>query len=275
MKLKCNLAVKMTNKKVSNFWLISLSTLLLLVFPLSIKPQNTKKTSQRAAGIAKTDKGKLQAKKIIEQFIDGVFVERKTLATVKRFMRLDLCDKVDEALVLPIGCSLPKLNRSLGLKTIARISAIAWRYGEGRYALQIGVYPITKSELAYPYSAPNYELLASSTPDYDDLVDEVLKKNGSPEPEIEVFTILNTLGIKKFLLGMERDADQIETLIYDSINKSVFEKNIEIMKSSIEVEKVHKQGRTYYSIYLLNPDVGFILAIRKGSMKIIGLFDSI
>jgi hypothetical protein len=221
-----------------------------------------------------TNKEKVEAKKIVEQFIDGVFVERKTLATVERFMRLDLCDKVDEVAVLPIGCSLPKLKPNLGRKTISRIYAIAWRYGEGRYALQIGIYPITDSNLAYPYSAPNYETLKSSAPEYDDFVDEILAKNKSPKPEIE-FIGLSKSKIKKRLDVMERDVDEIETLIYKQVNKSVFDKNIEIMKNNIEVEIKFEEGRTYYSIYLLHPDIGFILAVRKGSMKIIGLFDSV
>jgi hypothetical protein len=230
------------------------------------KIKSEKRTNQ-------TNKKKLQAKKIVEQFIDGVFVKRKTLATVKRFMRLDICDKDDEGAVLPIGCSLPELPRNLGRNTISRMSAIAWRYGPGRYALQIGIYPITDSNLAYPYSAPNYEILKSSAPEYDDFVDEVLTKNKSPTPEIE-FIGLRKPAIKKRLDVMEKDANEIERLIFKVINKSVYEKNIIRMKSTILVEKEFEQNRTYYRVYV-EPDIGFILAIRKGSMKIIGLFDSI
>jgi hypothetical protein len=253
---------------------IIILSLTCLAFPQTFSSQtNSKAKKATKTSKSKADKGKLQAKKIVEQFIDGVFVERRTLAIVKRFMRLDICDKGDEGAVLPIGCSLPELPRNLGRKTISRMSAIAWRYGSGRYALQIGIYLITDLNLAYPYSAPNYETLKSSAPEYDDFVDEVLTKNRSPEPEIE-FTGLSKLEIKKRLDVMERDADEIEKLIFKAINKSVYKKNIARMKSTILVEKEFEQNRKYYRVYV-EPDIGFILAIRKGSMKIIGLFDSI
>jgi hypothetical protein len=255
-------------------------TIIILFFVCLASPQTflsqTNSKSQKAAKTSKskTDRGKLQAKKIIEQFIDGVFVERKTLATFDRFVRFDICDKVDKS-VFAIGCTFPELSKNLGFKTNSRISAMIWRFVYGRYALQIGIYPITEStKLAYPYSAPNYEMLKSSIPDFDDFVSDVIKKNKSPELDFES---LGSDGqdIEKRLDVMERDADEIETLIYNSIDKSVFKKNIEIMKSTIEVEKENDEGRTYYSVSFGEPDIGFYLAVRKGKMKIIGLFDSI
>jgi hypothetical protein len=245
-----------------------------LAFPPTFSSQTNSKSQKAAKTLkSKTDKGKLQAKKIIEQFIDGVFVERKTLATFERFVRFDICDKVDKS-VFAIGCTFPELSKNLGFKTNSRISAMIWRYTYGRYALQIGIYPITESNLVYPESTPNYETLKSSAPDFNDFVSDVIKKNKSTYPDLGSFGSTRK-EVKKQLQVMERDADEIETLIYNSIDNSVFKKNIKIMKSKIQVETGNDEGRTYYSIYLGEPDIGFYLAIRKGKMKILGLFDSI
>jgi hypothetical protein len=72
------------------------------------KPQKAAKTSK-----AKTDKGKLQAKKIMEQFIDGVFVQRKVVETFERLTLFEACDEVDSD--FGIDCilkELPAKNRT-------------------------------------------------------------------------------------------------------------------------------------------------------------------
>lgn len=260
---------------------ISVTALLVATVTNTLKAQqtepkvgvNTYKNSKIILPKPKRKQNKFQAKKLVEQFIDGIFVKRSIQQTFEDLTTFDSWDKTDTE---NIGQSslLKKIPSQLGHSTNSRIAAAIFRAEYQRYYLEIGIYPITKSELAYPYSAPNYESLQASTLKFDSLKSAVTKKNNSLLPNFD-FVSISKQEVEERLNEMEQNFDDIEKQIYELIDKDVYQTNIEIMKKTIMVKKIVKKNRTYYGVSFEGPDIGFILRIKNDEMKIIGFFDGV
>ncbi len=194
-----------------------------LAFPQTFLSQTNSK-SQKAAKISKskTDKEKLQAKKIMEQFIDGVFVQRKIVETFDRLTLFEACDKVDEDWELE--CFLKEQPAKLGHKTDSRIAVLLWRREFGGIYYILGTDPIPKDNEAYPYSSAEFDAIRT----------EVFKKNNFSEAFQGKG---NKLEIEKRLIQVETNYDETEDIVFQRIDKSLYDINIKRMKNSITVEK--------------------------------------
>ncbi len=221
----------------------------------------------------KRDKEKSLVNKTVQQFVEGVFVDRNILETFRRFVSFESCDELDESSGVLSECLLKEIPAKLGNKINSKFSAITWLSEYQRYFLDIGIYPITKSELKYPYSAPDYEVLKVSKPNYDNLKSKVTRKTNSSS--IISFNDLSKIEINKELDEQVEYFHEIEKLIFHQVDKKIYKTNIEIIKTNINVKKVKKENRVYFVVSIKSPDMGFILGIRNKKMKIIGLFDGV
>ncbi len=213
---------------------------------------------------SKSNKEKSQAKKIIEQFLDGVFVNRNTLETFDHFSLFETCDLVDETAGLVETCLLKKVPSELDHQINSRIASAIWREENGALYFILGNHPITKSDIPYP----------NNSSEYDDIRDLVFTKNQSKFPSFD-FRGFNKIEIIKKLGEMESNFDEIEKLVLERVNKSIYIKNIKTMKKSLKVKEFIKENRTYYGVSIDGPDIGFVLSVRNGGMKIIGLVDGV
>jgi hypothetical protein len=234
-----------------------------LAFPQTFLSQTNSK-SQKAAKTSKskTDKGKLQAKKIIEEFIDGVFVQRKIVETFERLTLFEACDKVDED--IGMDCLLEDQPTNLGHRRYSRISAWIWRYEFGDIFYILGEVPITDSDEMYPYSSDQYDKIKAELSKTNNLTSESFRYGGSTIQEAD-----------KSLHEMEKNYRDLEDLVFERIDKYLYKENVKMMRNSISVEKAVKNKRVYYGVGMKGSVFGYILAVRRGKMRIIGLVDGI
>ncbi len=223
----------------------------------------TKEKKLSNKSILKSVTRKLQAKKIVEEFVDGVFIERNVVQTFERLTRFEVCSDQDRAIDQVGKCLLKETPSEFGDKTNSRLAAAIWRYAFGAIFLILGSEPIPKDNESYPY--------ASSV--YDDLKAAVSKKYGFSEQFVGDEN--NKEDVEKRLDEIENNYTDLENTIFEGIDKSLYEKNIKTMKKSIKVKKAIIKKRTYYGVSWNCPVFSFVLAVRKGEMKIIGLVDGI
>jgi hypothetical protein len=209
--------------------------------------------------------GNLQAKKLFEQFLDGIFVKRDAVKTFERLVYFEACNKVDEDIGPLQNCPLEDMPANLGHRTYSRMSAAVWNYEYiGALYYLLGTEPIKETDEAYPYASSEYDALKT----------EILKKNHSSEPDFD-FARLNKQEIEKRLDEMEKNWADLEKAVFERIDKSLYNKNISILKKNIKVIKSVEKNRIYWVAG--TPDVVFyfVFSKRLGRMKIIGTGDSI
>lgn len=240
---------------------------LLVAFPTSFKSQ-THKSSVKTQKV-KQNSDEVQAKKIIKQFIDGIFIKRKFLPILQNLFSFAPCDKIDKEF-LDQNCTAKdlfpfKFGRKLGFRTMA----IGWKYMFEEFYFVLGTIPINKdSDEAYPYTSS----------DYDKLKSEVLKKNNASFSDFELapnFEKSNKKDIEKKLNEIEKNVDEIENIVFKGIDNELYKKNVEIMKETITIEKKVENNRKYHVVYVEGLVFWFILAKRDGQLKIVGIGDSI
>jgi hypothetical protein len=223
------------------------------------KPKKAAKTSK-----SKTDKGKLQAKKIMEQFIDGVFIERKVVETFERFVMFEACDETDADNHLIQGCFLPELPKGLSRKTNSKISAVLWKSVFGAYFYFLGKNEITVGDDGFPFLSSEYEKIEA----------DISKKNTYLAPKVEIKD-LSQSEIEKQLIIKEKDNQAIERAVFARIDLQLYKKNIRLMKSTIKIGKSVENDRTYYDVEFSGFISTFILSRKNGELKIIGLADGL
>jgi hypothetical protein len=234
-----------------------------LALPQTFLSQTNSK-SQKAAKTSKskTDRGKLQAKKIIEQFIDGVFVEKNSTATFERLVSFEPCDRIDKAFgEMSENCDPSKyIPSGLGHKLMSRLIGTGWRKSFNAFRYILGTIPIPESNLAYPYSSAEYDIIES----------KVISKNLNSAFAFD-FSNLTKLQIEDRLTKIESILDEIELLLEGQIDSDLYRANLEQLKKGIQVTRVVRQNRTYYVASLDHAIFGFILSVRNREMKIIGI----
>jgi hypothetical protein len=208
---------------------------------------------------SKTDKRELQAKKLIEKFIDGVFIKRNIEETFERLSLFEPCNQIyyekNEG-----QCFLRDFPTGLGHSTNSRIAAMIWRYEFGAIYLILGNEPIQDS---YPYASSEYNDLKTKVLEKNRFSDEVVGKENSKKD------------VEKRLDEIEKNFDEIEKLVFEQLNKSLYNENIKTLKKSIKVTKVIIKKRTFYEVSIKGLVFGFVLSVKNGEMKIIGIEDGI
>ena len=235
-----------------------------LVFPDAHLAQNSTTVSKATIRQSKlrTDKRKAEAKKVVEEFFDGFFVDRIAAKTVERLVFLEACDEIDEKYLNCIDTD--EVPRNWGHRLNARIAAILFRYEVfGDYFVILGTEPILDDSSSYPYSSSEYAEIRRN----------VLKEKAYAS----VFDVErpSRRQIERKLDEMEKNWKELENVIFNRIDKSLYKKNIDILKESMEVRTGVKNGRTYYGVNMEAFVYTFILAVRGGRMKIITLEDGI
>jgi hypothetical protein len=223
-------------------------------------PQTTKPETPTTSSKSKTDKGKLQAKKIMEQFIDGVFEQRKVVETFERLTLFEACDKVDEDWELE--CSFKEQTTKFGHTINSKIAALLWQSEFGDIFYILGTDPIPKDSDAYPYSSAEFDAIRT----------EVFKKNKFSEGFQGKG---NTREIEQRLIQIETNYDEIKDIVFQRIDKSLYDINIKQMKNSITVEKFIIKTRVYYVVEIKGSILNYILAVRRGNMRIIDFADGL
>jgi hypothetical protein len=225
----------------------------------SKKSANTKKTIHRPK--TKIDKQQLDAKEIVEQFIDGVFVKRKVVETFERLTLFEACDEIDK--ISGNECLLEAMPTKFGHQINARSAAWIWRTEFGSIFYVLGSEPIVQSDKAYPYTSSEYESIKAEILRKNHFSDQVENDENSKK-EIEMR-----------LDEIEKNFEEIENVVFGKIDLSMYEKNILALKKSIKVNKVVKGNRIYYEASIYGPAFGFILSVKNGELKIIALEDGI
>lgn len=232
-----------------------------LAFPQTFLSQTNSKSPKAAkTSKPKIDKGKLQAKRIMEQFIDGVFVQRKVAETFERLTLFEACDKIDEDWELV--CDFKGQHTKLGHKIISMLAASSWRSEFGDIYYILGTDSIPLDNEAYPYLSD----------EFDSIRTEVFKKNKFSEAFQDRG---NKIEYKKRLIELTKNYDEIEDIVFQRIDKTLYNSNLERMKNSITVEKFIKKKRVYYVVEIKGSIINYILAVRRGKMRIIGIADGL
>jgi hypothetical protein len=223
------------------------------------KPQKASKSSK-----PKIDKGKLEAKKIIEQFINGVFVERKVVEAFERFVMFEACDAIDVDAHLIQGCFFPEFPKGLSRKTNSRLSTFLWKSGFEAFYYFLGNNKMAIGDIGHPFSSSEYDKIEA----------QVLKKTKYLAPKTEL-SKLSESEIEKQLSIEEKNYELIERIVFARIDHKIYRKNIRLMKSTIKVVKSVENDRTYYDVEFSGFISTFILSRKNGELKIIGLADDI
>ncbi len=247
---------------------ISIITLvfLLAVFPIVSKSQTKKKSSIKKTQNIQKISDEVRVKKIVEQVIDVFFTKRDFASVFRKYFSFAPCDKIDKE-ILDQNCpdkndlSKIKFNQKEHLKTIT----LGSRHMYQPFYFILGTHPINKdSNEAYPYNSLDYDALES----------EVLKKANLSFPDFDFYK-LNKIQIEKRLVNIEKSVNAIEKVIFERINKNLYDKNIQIMKKTIKITITVKKGRKYYGAEIKGLIFGFILTKRSGQLKIVGMVDGI
>jgi hypothetical protein len=231
-----------------------------LALPQTFLSQTNSK-AQKAAKTSKpkTDKGKLQAKKIMEQFIDGIFLERKVSETLGRLTQFDTCDKTDRDAIRQ-GCSASESRKDFGKALNSRIIAAGWNFEFQFLLLELGAKPIELSERP------------ANSNRYNGLRDKVLKENSSAIYNLDI-DHLDIAKIEKQLDEIEKNFADIEKLILAKTDIELYEKNVRIMRSKIKVDTGVIRKRRYYAVPLEGTNIGIILRSISGKLKIINFVE--
>lgn len=231
-----------------------------LALPQTFLSQTNSKSHKAAkTSKSKTDKGKLQARKIIEQFIDGIFLERKVSETLGRLTQFDTCDKTDRDAIRQ-DCAVSESRKDFGKALNSRIVAAGWNFGFQFLLLELGEKPIELSERP----ANSYR--------YNGLRDKVLKENSSSIYNLDI-DHLDIAKIEKQLDEIEKNFADIEKLILAEIDIELYQKNVRLMRSKIEVDTGVIGKRRYYAVPLEGTNIGIILRSISGKLKIVSFVE--
>jgi hypothetical protein len=153
---------------------------------------------------------------------------------------------------------LPKI----GHKISARLAAQIWKGEAGDIYYILGTSPIRNDNEAYPYSSSEFDAIKK----------QVFEKNRFSE----AFQGKSTKQeIEKRLLEIEKNYDEVESIVFQMIDKSLYKSNLETMNKSIYVRKIVEKNRVYFTVGIKGSIFNYILAVRRGKMRIIGLVDGI
>ncbi|HRH40273.1 MAG TPA: hypothetical protein PKY82_01420 [Pyrinomonadaceae bacterium] len=237
---------------------------LLVAFPVSFKSQTHK--SRVKTQKVKQNSDEVQAKEIVKQLIDGFFVKRKFLPV---FQKLFVpCNKIDKK-ISQLNCGLQdiypfKFGRQIGFKTMQ----IGWREVFEEYYFVLGTYPINKD-----IGKESVESHFFYCEDFDNLRTKVFKKNNASPLNFnfDFFTNLNKKQIEEKNNEIERNVNEIEQLVFNRIDNTLYKRNLEIMRKTIKITPIIENNRKYYLAEIENFIMGFFLTKRNGHLKIVGI----
>lgn len=212
--------------------------------------------------IVNDNNDKKKITQISKQFFSKLFCERDVLGVFQNYTAFDKWDDTDdfassnELFATSLKEDLPQ---NFSDKTKLRIAVAIWKDNFQHLYHSFGKHLIDNSDDAFPYKN-----------DYDVLRKKVLKKNNSSISNFD-FKGKNETEVKKILSETEKNFDDIEKLIFERIDESIYKKNINIILKSIEVKKIIVKDRNYYLFGIPKPYLGFLLTKKQNSFKVIGL----